>query len=57
VGQGSTFRLQLPAKADSRALRLVDQEMPLEPTKERDAQRTAGSEPERRPTIARGARQ
>jgi signal transduction histidine kinase len=47
AGEGSTFRLQLPAKADGRALRLVDQEMPREPVKdhekERDTQRTTNA--------------
>jgi PAS domain S-box-containing protein len=57
VGEGSTFRLQLPSKADGRALRLVDQEMPREPAKEREAPRAATGEPDRRPTAARGARQ
>jgi len=56
-GEGSTFRLQLPSKADGRTLRLVDQEMPREPVKEREAQRPTNGEPERRPTTARGARQ
>jgi len=56
VGEGSTFRLQLPAKADGRALRLVDQEMPRETAKERDVQRPNGGEPDRRPTVVRGAR-
>jgi signal transduction histidine kinase len=58
VGQGSTFRLQLPAKADGRTLRLVDQEMPREPAKERETPRSTTGDPERRPTtVARGARQ
>jgi signal transduction histidine kinase len=55
LGEGSTFRLQLPAKADGRTLRLVDQEMPREPVKDREPPRTSNGEPERRPTTARGA--
>ena len=33
-GQGSTFRLELPAKAEAWMLRLVEQELPREPAKE-----------------------
>jgi PAS domain S-box-containing protein len=40
VGEGSTFRLQLPAKADARALRLADQELPRESAKEREVSRS-----------------
>jgi len=54
-GQGSTFRLQLPSKADGRTLRLVEQELTREPVKEREAPPT-NREPDRRPTTARGAR-
>jgi PAS domain S-box-containing protein len=53
IGAGSTFRLQLPQKADVRSLRLVEQELPREPTKERDASRPAG-EGERRTAASGG---
>jgi PAS domain S-box-containing protein len=38
-GQGSTFRLRLPPKADSRNLKLMDQDFPREPAKEREVVR------------------
>ena len=47
IGEGSTFRLQLPQQADARTLRLVDQELAREPAKELDIARAAG-ESERR---------
>jgi PAS domain S-box-containing protein len=53
-GQGSTFRLELPAKADSRLLRLVDQELPRETAKEREISRPA-AESERRPATGTDA--
>jgi PAS domain S-box-containing protein len=53
AGQGSAFRLELPSRADARALRLVDQELPLEPAKERDVPRTPG-EAERRAASGNG---
>jgi PAS domain S-box-containing protein len=38
LGSGSTFRLRLPATAEARSpLRLVEQELPLEPANERDS--------------------
>jgi chemotaxis protein histidine kinase CheA len=38
VGQGSTFRLELPQNAEpQRSLRLIDQELRREPTDERAA--------------------
>jgi signal transduction histidine kinase len=53
TGQGSTFRLQLPQKAEARALRLVDQELPREAAKERDIPRAA-IDAERRAASATG---
>ena len=53
TGQGSTFRLQLPQKADARALRLVDQELPRETSKDRDIPRAA-VDAERRAASATG---
>ena len=38
-GEGSTFRLELPPKADARNLRLMEQELPREPAKEREIAR------------------
>ena len=55
VGQGSTFRLQLPPKADGRSLRLVEQELTREPAKEPETPRPSTGEPERRASVARGA--
>src|SRR6185437_14832345 len=44
VGSGSTFRLQLPASAEARSLRLVDQEQPR-PAPADERERTAAEAP------------
>jgi signal transduction histidine kinase len=53
-GQGSTFRLQLPPKADSRNLRLVEQELAREPARELEIGRPP-AESERRPATGTDA--
>jgi signal transduction histidine kinase len=55
-GQGSTFRLELPSKADARTLRLVDQELPREPAKEREIARPAADADRRSATGTDAAR-
>ena len=54
TGQGSTFRLELPQKADARTLRLVEQELPRETANEREISRPA-AEAERRPATGTDA--
>ena len=53
-GQGSTFRLELPAKAEAWTLRLVEQELPRESAKEPALSRPMG-EGERRPATGTDA--
>ena len=44
VGKGSTFRLELPATAEGRGLRLIDQELAREPADDRVRPRGGGRE-------------
>ena len=48
IGQGSTFRLRLPASADTRPIRLVDQELPRDLNEERSGESESSDKPSER---------
>ena len=48
LGQGSTFRLRIPASADTRPIRLVDQELPHDLSDERTEEATPEDQPSER---------